>query len=121
VWKEDEFAFFINHEQGLCLGAFREHTLVGYLLCLLVQGELDIISVAVASKVRRCRIAEALLKTALGLEKVSQAFLEVESQNQAAISFYEKVGFKKYGIRKKYYEGQRDAVVMKIEKSELGV
>ncbi|MBM4303213.1 MAG: ribosomal-protein-alanine N-acetyltransferase [Deltaproteobacteria bacterium] len=120
VWSESEFDFFINHEHGLCLGAFRESQLLGYLLCLLIQGELDVITVAVEPQLRRLHIAETLLRAALEFEMVEQAFLEVESQNQAAIRFYEKVGFKKYGIRKKYYEGQRDALVMKIEKGRPG-
>ena len=38
--------------------------------------------------------------------------LEVDTENAPAIHLYEKFGFKKLGIRKKYYNGSRDAYIM---------
>lgn len=117
VWKTDEFLYFINHAHGLCLGAFVKNELIGYLLNLLVQGELDVISVAIAPKHRRLHVAELLMNCAWEHDGVTGAFLEVESTNLGAIKLYEKLGFTNYGLRKKYYEGQRDAVLMKKRKS----
>lgn len=38
--------------------------------------------------------------------------LEVDTENASAIHLYEKFGFKNLGIRKKYYNGSRDAYIM---------
>ena len=112
-WNENEFAYFIEHDCGLCLGVFSQGQLLGYLLCLLVQGELDIVSIAVSPEFRRAHLAQILLEEAWGDKRIQSAFLEVDAANLIAIKLYEKVGFEKYGIRRKYYEGKRDAVVMK--------
>lgn len=38
--------------------------------------------------------------------------LEVNEKNDIAIKLYEKYGFKKVGIRKKYYNGIDNAIIM---------
>ena len=38
--------------------------------------------------------------------------LEVDTENAPAIHLYEKFGFKNLGIRKKYYNGESDAIIM---------
>ena len=38
--------------------------------------------------------------------------LEVDTENAPAIHLYEKFGFKNLGIRKKYYNGSRNAYIM---------
>lgn len=38
--------------------------------------------------------------------------LEVDTENAPAIHLYEKFGFKNLGVRKKYYNGSRDAYIM---------
>ena len=115
-WNENEFAYFIQHDFGLCWGAFFQNQLVGYLLTLLVQGELDIVSIAVSPEFRRAGIAQILIEEAWRDNRVQSAFLEVDAENLSALKLYEKANFQKYGIRRKYYEGKRDAVVMKKTK-----
>ncbi len=41
--------------------------------------------------------------------------LEVNIKNNAAISFYNKIGFEKVGQRAKFYKGVDDAVLMKLQ------
>lgn len=38
--------------------------------------------------------------------------LEVSEENAVAINLYKKYGFEKVGLRKKYYEGKYDAILM---------
>lgn len=44
--------------------------------------------------------------------------LEVASKNESAIRLYEKCGFKKIGIREKYYKNLDDAYIMKLVRNE---
>ena len=38
--------------------------------------------------------------------------LEVNEENDAAINLYKKAGFEEVGIRKKYYNGKNNAIIM---------
>ena len=113
VWKLDEFLFFISNPNAWCWGAWFEKELIGYFLGLLVQGELDIVSVAVANQWRRCGAGQVLIEVASSSGIIGEMFLEVEADNEKAISLYTKCGFEKYGLRRKYYNGLKDAVLMK--------
>lgn len=117
VWSHDEFRYFVAHSSGFCLGVWVDHNLSGYFLGLLVQGELDIVSIAIAKPWRRLGLAEILLRLISEDTRVRRQFLEVESDNEAAILLYRKCGFLQYGIRKKYYAGKKDALLMRKEKS----
>ena len=51
-------------------------------------------------------------------KEYSSITLEVNTKNIPAIKLYEKFGFKNVGIRKKYYNGLDDAVIMTMEVNE---
>jgi ribosomal-protein-alanine N-acetyltransferase len=48
----------------------------------------------------------------MSLDEGGQICLEVASTNGRAIRLYEKLGFKEDGMRKGYYDGKEDAVLM---------
>jgi [ribosomal protein S18]-alanine N-acetyltransferase len=113
LWEPKEFAYFIDHDCGLCLGDLEGDRLRGYFLGLLVAGDLDVVSIATEPSFRRQGIAEALLKAALARPGVERAFLEVECRNTPALALYQKLGFQITSTRKAYYDGLRDAYNMK--------
>lgn len=115
LWEPKEFAYFLDHECGLCLGDVRDGVLRGYFLGLLVAGDLDVVSIATETKFRRQGIGEGLLRAALAHPGVERAFLEVECRNTAALELYKKLGFQITSTRKAYYDGLRDAYNMKWE------
>ena len=56
-------------------------------------------------------LLEKLIEISKGLDR--EIFtLEVSEQNEVAISLYSKFGFEKVGLRKKYYDGKFDALLM---------
>lgn len=64
----------------------------------------------------RNKIASGLMNKMLEYAKKNSCEdidLEVNIKNNAAISFYDKMGFKKVGQRTKFYNGKDDAVLMK--------
>lgn len=113
LWSEKEFAYFLCHEHRLCLGYLTRDKLRGYFLALLVQGDLDIISIATAPEDRRLGIGSALVKAALAQAAVQRAFLEVDVANAAAVGLYEACGFERLGRRPAYYGPGKDAFLMR--------
>lgn len=99
--------FFVAEENGKVLGY------VG-ISCILDEGYIT--NVAVFPKERGRGIGTALLKRLFALASdISLSFisLEVRESNLAAISLYEKLGFKVEGKRKNFYrEPQEDGLIM---------
>ncbi len=93
---------------------------VGFLLVRLAGGEGEIISLGVAPDCRRGGVGRRLLVEALELAKAAGAplFLEVASDNEAALGLYGAAGFTEVGRRANYYErggGRVDALVLRRE------
>ena len=91
----------------------------GFVLTRRAADEAEIITLAVHLKTRRKGIAAALMHNAIGRLRdngVTQLFLEVAADNEAALRLYETLNFARAGVRPGYYEGQHgriDAVLMK--------
>ena len=47
--------------------------------------------------------------------KKSEIILEVNENNISAIKLYEKNGFKKYGLRTRYYNNTDNALIMNLK------
>lgn len=88
---------------------------VGYIGGWIVVDELQVVSLAVRPEARRRRTASRLLshlfaQAGAGIER---AYLEVRRANRAAISVYERFGFRVVGVRAGYYDHPKeDALVM---------
>jgi ribosomal-protein-alanine N-acetyltransferase len=94
------------------------HALAGYIVARIGANELHVNNVAVRARYRRHGIGLNLLDRILeeGRRRgVDAAFLELRAGNQAALSLYEKCGFRVTSRRKRYYsEPTEDALVMTI-------
>ncbi|UCH57215.1 MAG: GNAT family N-acetyltransferase [Candidatus Bathyarchaeota archaeon] len=101
----------------------------GYIMCRIERGlsklktlrparQCHVVSIAVREAYRRRGIATALITRAMerGMENynASECFLEVRMTNNAAISFYEKLGFSKAKRNFGYYMDGEDAWVMAV-------
>ncbi len=85
----------------------------------LVADELEIDNVAVAPGWRRSGLGSKLIAAALQVASQKgavQAFLEVRSNNEAACSLYEKIGFTVVGRRKNYYRDPIDDALILSQK-----
>lgn len=88
---------------------------VGLILVQVVAGEAEILTIGVARTARRRGVGRRLLDWALdGLraEGGGRLFLEVAADNTAARALYGAAGFAEVALRRGYYEGGIDAVVM---------
>lgn len=90
--------------------------LLGFIGLWLMVGEAHIVTVAVRERYRRLGIGERLVIASLELAmeaEQDEATLEVRASNDAAQRLYEKYGFARLGLRKRYYtDNNEDAVIM---------
>ena len=75
--------------------------------------EVEILHVATKPGFERRGVATKLLKCIFEKYSGLTVFLEVEQDNTAAISLYEKLGFEKIFVRNNYYSNGGAAIIMK--------
>ena len=115
-WSRSMFAGELAKPASICLGAFVDDELVGYLIVSRYVDAWHIMNIAVDPAHRRLGLATALLERLF--EDADDAdrrgyTLEVRVSNEAAIRLYEHLGFRARGIRRGYYTDNReDALIM---------
>lgn len=88
----------------------------GFVLARAAGGEAEILTLAVAPAARGRGLGRRLLQAAIARARELGAetmFLEVGTENPAALALYAGLGFTKVGTRKGYYGGG-DALVLRL-------
>ena len=83
-----------------------EGQLSGLIIFRIMAGEAEILNLAVESRRRRQGMASRLIEDMIVASKaagVKRIFLEVRDSNEAARSFYARMGFTEVGRRRQYY------------------
>lgn len=119
-WSKDSFYGELSNDLAHYYSAFDlDNNLIGYAGCWQILDEAHITTIAVKPELKRKKIGEALLKRILEdcyKNEIKYITLEVRVSNVAAISLYEKYGFKSLGSRKGYYQNNNeDALIMWTE------
>ena len=127
AWDEAAFASLLATPGMTALvaavpaGEAGESVPAGLILYRLAADEGEIITLATLPAMRRRGLGGRLLGAALAEMAMSgarRAFLEVAAGNAPAIALYEKHGFSRAGLRKRYYAaphgGREDALVMAL-------
>lgn len=90
--------------------------LAGFVAAQIVVDVCGLESIAVGAATRRTGVGSALLTTLINWARqrgASRMQLEVRAENISAIGFYEHAGFRRDGLRRKYYQNpEEDAVLM---------
>lgn len=92
----------------------KNNKIIGFINYDVIYEKAEIEYIYVEKKYRNSNIGTELLNEAMNNMKkrdVESVTLEVRSNNQIAINFYKKNGFKKVAIRKRYYKNI-DAILM---------
>lgn len=102
-------------DKRVYLSAKIDDKLIGYAGLMLVDGEAHITTLAVDIPYRGKRfgslLALRIIEIAL-LKRVHWLTLEVRESNKAAQELYKRFGFKKIGVRQKYYADGENGVIM---------
>lgn len=114
-WNERMIEEEYNNPLYTCLVAKYGGEIAGYAGFYSAADEIQISNIAVKKEYRRLKIASGLISKIIEHAytiKASGITLEVRASNSAAIALYKKFGFAPEGLRKKYYGGAEDAVIM---------
>ena len=108
---------FKNNPYTKYLVYLKDKEVVGFLNYYLIYDRIEIVNFNILEDYQNLHIGSNLLERLIKLgndEKLKNITLEVRIDNKKAIYLYEKYGFKKVGIRKKYYNGI-DGILMEKE------
>jgi ribosomal-protein-alanine N-acetyltransferase len=120
-WKREHFLHEISSPHSYPFVVEISGAVAGYVCLTALFEEAQILDIAVAPSVRGCGAAKHLMNYAIDVarDKAAEVItLEVRASNAVAIALYERLGFRKCGLRARYYDGIEDAQLM--EKSLQG-
>lgn len=121
LWSEKSLKETFSQDHAWILTGWWEGRLAGYVIFYYVLDEGEIARIAVNPTFRRIGVASSLmeeLKRKCLENGINKIMLDVRESNIAAISFYEKCGFMKDGIRKHFYTNPDESAVLMSK--ELG-
>ena len=72
--------------------------------------KIEIIQISIMKSCQRKNYGSLIINKIKKLNNLRKIFLEVSVENNKAINFYLKNGFKKIGIRKAYYKGNEKKI-----------
>jgi len=95
----------------------KDSSIFGFIIDLRFDDEINILNIAIdKSHQKRGHGSNMLLDYLRIFPEKSTIFLEVNENNNNAISIYKKHWFKKINKRKSYYKDGSDAIIMKLVK-----
>lgn len=120
-WSENLLKSQLESKNSVTFLCLAGGEAAGFITLTKAFDELQIDILAVLPKFRRMGIADRLFKAVCEFSEnngINSLTLEVRASNIPAISLYKKHGFRQVGLRKKYYGGIEDAVLMTLERGE---
>lgn len=122
-WSLKSFESELSNPLAVYFVALLDKQVIGYCGYWWVFDEGQITNIAVHPDYRKKGIASKLIDEMVKKCSVTDVYsltLEVRVSNLSAISLYEKYGFKRVGLRPKYYDNKEDAVLMTKEIEQVG-
>src|SRR5512139_330673 len=118
-WSETSFLNEIHNRRSIARVAQQDDILVGYICLKVILDEGHLLDLAIHPSHRQKGVARALFVDALEEIRTmscSSLYLEVRVSNTAALSLYEKLGFRHVGTRRGYYGSPpEDGAVMVLD------
>ena len=84
--------------------------IIGFVIFYHVKNEIEIIQIGIMKSCQRKKYGSLIINKIKKLKDIRKIFLEVSVENNQAINFYLKNGFKKIGIRKAYYKVNKQKI-----------
>lgn len=113
-WPAADFAASCSNANRIVLKAVGGGGLLGLAVLQFAADEAEILSIAVAEEARRQGVASSMMEASIAAcaqKLISHIYLEVAEGNRAALTLYQKFGFRVFALRKNYYQASRPAPV----------
>jgi [ribosomal protein S18]-alanine N-acetyltransferase len=122
AWSRDSMRHELGLRDGYYLVAFpvgRPEQIDAYagLFAPLRAPSADVQTIAVAEHARRGGLGRVLMTQMIAEARsrgAEEVFLEVRADNESAQNLYRSLGFEQIAVRKGYYKGGVDAIVMRL-------
>lgn len=114
-WNYNIFKSELENENSKYVVAKNNDEIVGFAGIWISIDEAHVTNIVTKKDLRKNGIGSTLLEELINLSKnlnLVSITLEVNENNLDAIKLYEKFGFEKLGIRKKYYNNTDNALIM---------
>lgn len=115
-WTYSTFIQELKCDNSYFIVAKNENNeIVGFAGLKVIVDEADIMNIVVRKNFRHNGFGSILLENLINYAKslnLKTVTLEVNEHNLSAIRLYDKFNFDNIGIRKKYYNGESDAIIM---------
>lgn len=118
-WNYDTLKDELNSEFSKYIVAkTQDNNIVGFCGIKIILDEAELMNIVVKKDFRGRKISSYMLSEIIRYCKnheIKAINLEVNIKNTIAINLYKKYNFKEVGLRKKYYNGIDDAILMTLE------
>ncbi len=114
-WNENILKSELENINSKYFVAKKNNMTVGFAGILVLIDSVEITNIVVKKCERNEGIGSILLEKLISegiVLKKDNISLEVNEKNSIAIMLYEKYNFKQVGLRKKYYNGENNAIIM---------
>lgn len=113
-WTPNILKSELENDLSKYIAAIQNDDIVGFAGIIILPDDVEITNIVTKKSERKKGIGKLLLDTLIQMafKLKKDISLEVNEKNEEAISLYKKAGFKEVGIRKKYYNGNDNAIIM---------
>lgn len=114
-WSKDILKTEILGDNKKYIVAKNKNQIIGFAGIMINIDEIEVMNIVVKKSFRGKGIGKILLNKIIEIAKEANKniFLEVNENNFVARRLYENVGFEVISVRKKYYNGIDNAIIMK--------
>ena len=118
AWSEESLGSTFEYDYNHLLIEEKDGRVVGYIIYADIQGDAELLRIAVDKRYRRTGIGNKLVKDMIselveaGTDRIS---LEVRAHNLPAIALYKKYGFEEIFVRENYYHNPDDDALILIK------
>ena len=118
AWSEESLGSTFEYDYNHLLVEEKDGRVVGYVIYADIQGDAELLRIAVDKRYRRTGIGNKLMKDMIselveaGTDRIS---LEVRAHNLPAIALYKKYGFEEIFVRENYYHNPDDDALILIK------
>lgn len=114
-WTHTILKSELENEMSKYIVAKENDNIVGFAGIIVLPDDIEITNIVTKKSERKKGIGKLLLEKIIEMSRETKKefiSLEVNEKNEIAINLYKKFNFEKVGLRKKYYNGTDDAIIM---------